>query len=193
MRLRRSFLRPAFAAIVLSVAALALPALADTLQDAAKLLKQGHQAQALDQVDHYLAGNPQDAQGRFMKGVILTDMNRTQEAIDLFVKLNQDYPELPEPYNNLAVIYAQQKQYEKARQFLEMAIRAHPSYATAHENLGDIYARMAGQSYDKALQLDSSNTTAKAKMAIIRDLMNVAPRGSRSAVVTPAAHPPDGK
>jgi len=144
---------------------------ADSLQDISKLLKQGHQTQALEQVDKYLVGKPKDAQGRFLKGLILTELNRPTEAIAVFQKLTEDYPELPEPYNNLAVIYAQLKQYDKARQALEMAIRTHPSYATAHENLGDIYARMASQAYDKALQLDSSNTSAQTKLSMIRDLM----------------------
>ncbi|MDP2752205.1 MAG: tetratricopeptide repeat protein [Rhodocyclaceae bacterium] len=149
---------------------------ADPLQDIGKLIKQGQHAQALDQVDKYLSNRPKDAQGRFVRGVILTEMNKTGEAVAVFQKLTEDYPELPEPYNNLAVIHAQQKQYEKAKQSLEMAIRTHPSYATAHENLGDIYARMASQSYDKALQIDSSNSSAQTKLSIIRDLISVAAR-----------------
>jgi tetratricopeptide (TPR) repeat protein len=144
---------------------------ADTLQDISKLVKQGQHAQALEQVDKYLASKPKDAQGRFLKGIVLTEMNKPTEAIAIFNKLTEDYPELPEPYNNLAVIYAQQKQYDKAKQALEMAIRTHPSYATAHENLGDVYARLASQAYDKALQLDSANSSAQNKLALIRDLM----------------------
>ncbi len=149
---------------------------AESIQDVSRLMKQGQQAQALEQVDKYLAGKPKDAQGRFLKGIILTELNRSGEAIVTFQKLTEDYPELPEPYNNLAVIYAQQKQYEKAKQALEMAIRTHPSYATAHENLGDIYARMASQAYDKALQIDSTNASAQTKLSMIRELM-----GNRSA------------
>jgi ketosteroid isomerase-like protein len=84
--------------------------------------------------------------------------------------LTEDYPELPEPYNNLAVLYAGQGQYDKAKQSLEMAIRTHPSYATAHENLGDIYAKMASQAYDRALQLDRSNTATQTKLAMIQEL-----------------------
>jgi tetratricopeptide (TPR) repeat protein len=162
---------------------------ADTLQDVSKLLKQGQHAQALDQVDKYLAGKPKDAQGRFLKGLILTEMNKTNEAVAIFQKLTDDYPELPEPYNNLAVIYAQQKQYEKAKQALEMAIRTHPSYATAHENLGDIYTRMASQAYDKALQIDSSNTSAQTKLSMIRDLMGSRPGTAAKAPVAVAAAP----
>jgi len=156
--------------------ALAPAARADTLQDIGKLIKQGQHAQALEQVDKYLAAKPKDAQGRFLKGIVLTEMNKPNEAIVVFTKLTEDYPELPEPYNNLAVIYAQQKQYDKAKQALEMAIRTHPSYATAHENLGDIYARLASQAYDKALQIDSSNSSAQNKLALIRDLMGASGR-----------------
>jgi tetratricopeptide (TPR) repeat protein len=149
---------------------------ADTLQEASRLMKQGQFGPALEKTDQVLAAKPKDAQARFMKGLILTEMNRHNDAIAVFTKLTEDYPELPEPYNNLAVLYAQQRQFEKAKNALEMAIRTHPSYATAHENLGDIYARMASQAYDKALQIDSSNASAQSKLAMIRDLMSVAAR-----------------
>jgi tetratricopeptide (TPR) repeat protein len=174
--------------LAVCLATVAPAAHADALQDINKLLKQGQQAQALEQVDKYLADKPKEAQGRFLKGLILTEMNKPNEAIVVFQKLTEDYPELPEPYNNLAVIYAQQKQYEKAKQALEMAIRTHPSYATAHENLGDIYSRMASQAYDKALQLDSSNTSAQTKLSMIRNLIgNTVRPGTTVAVVKPVA------
>ena len=187
MTVCRSPLRAILAALASAVlVTLAPPALAETLQEIGKLLKQGQQAQALEKTDKYLSGKPKDAQGRFLKGVILTELNRTAEAISVFTKLTEDFPELPEPYNNLAVIFAQQKQYDKAKQALEMAIRTHPSYATAHENLGDIYARMASQAYDKALQIDSSNASAQTKLSMIRDLMTTS---SRPTVGLPAGKP----
>ena len=134
----------------------AAPAFADNLPDVQRLIKQGQYPQALEKVDAYLSSRPKDAQGRFLKGLIYTEMNKPADAIGVFTKLSEDYPELPEPYNNLAVLYAQQKQYDKARTALEMAIRTHPSYAIAYENLGDVYAKLASQAYDKALQLDST-------------------------------------
>ena len=170
-----------------------LPVLAfantDGMQDASQLFRQGRHAHALTRIDAYLAANPKDAQGRFLKGLILTELNRYQEAIKVFSDLTADYPQLPEPYNNLAVLYAAQGHYERAKQSLEQAIRTHPSYATAHENLGDIYAKMASLAYDKALQLDESNISAQTKLALIRDLFNPA-RGSDAAkaeAVRPAA------
>src|SRR5882672_8697250 len=150
----------------------ASPARADELQDIDRLLKQGQHAQALERVNQYLVQTPRDAKGRFIKGLILAEQNKVAEAIEVFTALAHDYPELPEPYNNLAVLYATQGQYEKARQQLEMSIRTHPSYATAYENLGDVYTKLASQAYDKALQFDSSNSAAKNKLSLIRDLMS---------------------
>lgn len=145
-------------------------ALADDFQDASTLFKQGQQAKAMEKINAILSAKPKDAQARFLKGLILTDQGKTNEAISTFTSLTNDYPELPEPYNNLAVLYAGQGQYEKAKVALEVAIRTHPSYATAHENLGDIYAKMASQAYDRALQLDKSNPAAQTKLELIREL-----------------------
>lgn len=161
-------------------------AAADDLTEANKLLRAGQYGPAMERVDNFLAANPRDAQGRFMKGIILTEQGKAPDAIAVFQKLTEDYPELPEPYNNLAVLYAQQGQYEKAKTALEMAIRTHPSYGTAHENLGDVYAKLASQAYGKALQLDSSNTTAQSKLALIRDLITVNMRGTKAATKTDA-------
>ncbi|MFA6120119.1 MAG: tetratricopeptide repeat protein [Sideroxydans sp.] len=161
---------------------------ADDVQDANKLFKQGQNAQALEKVNTFLATKPKDAQARFLKGLIVNEQGNTTEAISIFTALTDDYPELPEPYNNLAVLYASQSQYEKAKIALEMAIRTHPSYATAHENLGDIYAKMASQAYDRALQLDKSNTSTQTKLALIRDLFSKTPRTTKpSAVATVSA------
>ena len=145
-------------------------AVADDIQDANKLFKQGQQEQALEKVDAVLSAKPKDAQARFLKGLIFTEQGKTAEAIRIFSALTEDYPELPEPYNNLAVLYAGQGQYEKAKVALEAAIRTHPSYATAHENLGDIYAKMASQAYDRALQLDKSDASTATKLEMIKDL-----------------------
>uniref|UniRef100_UPI0035AF0AA5 tetratricopeptide repeat protein n=1 Tax=Zoogloea sp. TaxID=49181 RepID=UPI0035AF0AA5 len=177
----------ALAASLLVASLFCGPARADSLQDLQTLVKQGQLPQALEKADQLLASKPRDAQVRFLKGVVLSELNRSGEAIAVFQKLTEDYPELPEPYNNLAVLYAQQRQYDKARTALEMAIRTHPSYATAHENLGDIYARLASQAYDKALALDSSNQAAQNKLAMIREMMSVSGKTVRPAAVASAA------
>ena len=166
----------------------AAAASADEIADIGKLLKGGQLEQASQKVDALLASKPRDAQAQFLKGLILTEQNKTTEAIAAFTKLTELYPELPEPYNNLAVLYAGLGQYERARQALEMAIRTHPSYATAHENLGDVYAKLASQAYDKALQLDSNNPTAQTKLALVRDLIGSGAR--RPQVAQASTKPP---
>ena len=145
---------------------------ANSYEDASKLFKQGNYAGALEKIETVITANPRDARARFLKGLILTEQSKPADAIKVFTSLTEDYPELPEPYNNLAVLYASQGQYDKARKSLEMAIRTHPSYAIAHENLGDVYAKMASEAYDKALQLDRSNAAAQTKLAMIKDLFS---------------------
>ena len=145
---------------------------ANSYEDASKLFKQGNFAAALEKIETVITANPRDARARFLKGLVLTEQNKPADAIKIFTTLTEDYPELPEPYNNLAVLYASQGQYDKARKSLEMAIRTHPSYAIAHENLGDVYAKMASEAYDKALQLDRSNAAAQTKLAMIKDLFS---------------------
>lgn len=146
------------------------------LAQAEELLKQKQSEQALQRVEGYLANRPKEARGRFLKGVILAEQKKTADAITIFLDLTIDYPELPEPYNNLAVLYASQGEYEKARIALEMAVRANPRFATAHENLGDVYARMAGQSYDKAQTLDKTNRSASLKLKAVNEMLSNAPR-----------------
>lgn len=143
---------------------------ADDYTEVNRLIRSGQPSDALNKADQYLVNKPRDPQMRFLKGVILAESGKANEAIALFTKLTEDFPELPEPYNNLAVLYAGQSQFDKARSALEMAIRTNPSYATAHENLGDVYAKLASQSYSKALQLDSTNTGVPTKLALIRNL-----------------------
>ena len=139
--------------------------------DITVLLKSGKAADALAKADQRLASAPKDPQLRFLRGVAQADSGKPNDAIATFTQLTQEYPELPEPYNNLAVLYAGQNQLDKARTALEMAIRTNPSYATAHENMGDIYAKLAAQAYNKALQLDATNSAAlNPKLALIREL-----------------------
>ena len=154
---------------------------ADAYGDVNQLLKTGKGADALQAANKYLAEKPKDPQMRFLKGVIQTQAGSTAEAIATFQALTQDYPELPEPYNNLAALYASQNELEKARTALEMAVRMNPSYAIAHENLGDIYARMAGQSYGRALQLEPANPLLQPKINLLRELPTAGAKGKPAA------------
>lgn len=164
---------------------------ADDYADVSRLIRASQFAEALTKSDQYLAGKPKDPQMRFLKGVIQTETGKTNDAIATFTQITRDYPELPEPYNNLAVLYAGQSQFDQARAALEMAIRTNPSYATAHENLGDVYAKLASQAYSKALQLDSGNVAVQPKLALIRNLFSADAKNlPKVAAAAPSAAPP---
>ena len=153
---------------------LPLCAAADEYADVNRLVQAKQYEPALARADRYLAQKPRDPQMRFLRGVILAETGKRAQAIDAYTQLTQEYPELPEPYNNLAVLYAQAGEYDKAREALEGAVRANPNYATAYENLGDVYAQLASQSYAKAQQIDPANGSAPAKLALVRQLLSPA-------------------
>lgn len=176
------------------LAALALlgagQALADEVADVRKIIETGQLPKALVKVDAALAQHPADAQMRFLKGLILAEQNRVPEAIAVFSKLTEDFPAFPEPYNNLAVLHASTGQYDKARVALEAALRTNPSYATAHDNLGDIYAKLASLAYDKALQLDSASAAPTSRLTMMKSLNGYALAGAgKPAPLPPVAVP----
>ena len=166
---------------LLVCSALSMPSWADDYSDINQLLRQGKPTEALAKADAYIAGKPRDPQMRFLRGVILTEQGNGAEATATFTKLTQDFPELPEPYNNLAALYAQQSKFDLARDALETAIKLNPSYATAYENLGDVYARLAAQSYSRAQQLAPGIATPAPKLALIRQIFTTPANASLPA------------
>ncbi|CAB5721281.1 Predicted methyltransferase (contains TPR repeat) [Delftia tsuruhatensis] len=151
---------------------------ADDYTDVNQLLRNGKSSQALERADTYLAKNARDPQMRFLRAVALTDSGKTDEAIAALNQLIEDYPELPEPYNNLAVIYAGRDQLDKARSALESAVRNNPGYGVAYENLGDIHARLAYQAYAKAQGLDGRAASVRPKLKLLRELLQAPVAGT---------------
>ena len=159
--------------------------------DITSLLQGSQPEQALKLIDQRLSATPKDPQLRFLQGVAFAMANKNKEAIDTFTQLTKEFPELPEPYNNLAVLYANQNQLDKSRQALEQAIRTNPSYSTAHENLGDIYAKLASQAYSKALQLDGSHAqSVQPKLALIHDLFSTGQAQAQAQALAQAPSAP---
>jgi Flp pilus assembly protein TadD len=161
------------AATMLGAAACA-PARADEQAEITRLAAAGQAGEALARLDRLLEQRPKDPQLRFQKGVILAESQHPAEAKEIFAKLTVDYPEIPEPHNNLAVLYAASGDYDKARAALDAALRANPNYAVAHQNMGDVHAQLARLSYMRALQLDPSNAAVPPKLALLRELVKPA-------------------
>jgi tetratricopeptide (TPR) repeat protein len=166
------------------------PGLTPELAEAAGMIREGQYVTALEKIDALLETDPRNPQARFLKGVVQSDQNETEAAIATFQQLTEDYPELPEPHNNLAVIWAAQGEYDKARRALETALLSRPDYGIAHENLGDIYARLAGVEYDRAVTLDKGNKSAQQKLTLVRELYAVAPSTTAPKLPVPTPKPP---
>ena len=143
---------------------------ADKSAEIRRLHDSGPTAAAMLRVDELLAAHPNDPRIRFLKGVMLADAKRNDEALVQFQKLTEDFPELAEPFNNLAALYAAAGDYRKARDALEQALLTNPNFAAAHENLGDVFAALARQSYARALQLTPNNVSVPRKLALLREL-----------------------
>ncbi len=129
---------------------------ADATADIETLIqnKQWGQAQALIQAETQKSTpSAHSPQWRLMTSQVQVGLGKTDEAISTLQALIQEFPELPEPYNNLGVLLAAQGHYEAAAQALISAIQARPAYKVALQNLGDLYTAMAQQAYTQAKAL----------------------------------------
>jgi Flp pilus assembly protein TadD len=196
------------AAVLCGIVLIALPgtaahaqvstAVADGTPQIDASIAAGNWTEALAQLDARIASNPRDAQAKFKRGTVLAHLNRDSDAIQQFTELTQAYPELPEPYNNLATLYAKAGRYDEARAALETAVKVNPSYGLAYENLGDLYLRLAEQSYQRAQTLGRASGATSQRLADLRKVMSpakpskravgAAARAASSAAITPPAY-----
>ena len=146
-----------------------------------KLFRSGDTAAAMQRADKAIADKPRDAALRFQRAVMLTELQRTDEAVDALNRLIEDFPDLPEPYNNLAVLLAGQGRIDRARELLETALRHDPGYAVAHENLGDVFLRLAQREFERANSAGRTDDTLQRKLKLTRELT--------AAVARPQARP----
>ena len=150
---------------------IAAPPVSNDYTEATLLYRAAQYDKAMARIDAWLRGRPKDARGRFLKGMIFSQQKKIDDATRIYTDLTQDFPELPEPYNNLAVIFAEQGNLDRARELLETAVRANPTFAAAQENLGDIHTRLAASAYEKALKLDAKNAALASKLKAVNELV----------------------
>jgi Flp pilus assembly protein TadD len=149
----------------------ATPARADDLADIRKLHAAGELSAALQRVDQALAARPKDAQLRFARGVLLAEARREDEAMEAFTRLNEDYPELPDPLNNIAVLHAAGGRLDQARVALETALRNDPRHRAVRENLADVYLRLAIRLWDGLVQGGDVEQAVQRKLRLARELL----------------------
>jgi tetratricopeptide (TPR) repeat protein len=170
------------------------PATRDLTPDADASIAEKNWNAALTQLDARIAANPRDAQAKFKRANVLVHLNRDDDAIAAFTELTQLYPELPEPYNNLATLFARQGRLSEARAALETATQVNPNYGLAYENLGDLYLRLADAAYRRAQSLGKASPRTSQRIADIQKVVSPAtPAASASQpaaqTAEPVAHP----
>lgn len=148
------------------------PRLAATaVEQIQRLIREGSYEAALAEAARAGERHPRRVEISFLTGVAQSRLGREDEAIATFEGLTREYPELAEPYNNLAVLYAARDELDKARATLEQAIRVQPSYALAHENLGDVLLRLARREYDLAARSATTTESATRKLGLVDELI----------------------
>lgn len=128
-----------------------------------RMIAQKDFEKALQYADAGLKQNPNNVSLAFKRGVILERLGRQDEARGVYEQLIRLYPEIPEPYNNLAILVADSGRgdLDHAIELLQRAVTANPRFHTALENLGDIYALKALQSYKAAAPAGSRAPSRK--------------------------------
>jgi len=155
--------------------------------DVEKLIKARKYQAAVDLINVDLKKTPRNVQLRFVKARLQIEMRQFDQAKKTLIEITQQFPELPEPYNNLAAIAANQGKWIEARDYLELALKLRPSYAIASANLGEIYIRLGAQAYEDAAkyaQLNQRQYSNRAKALL--DVLKPPPKRSSNRIASPA-------
>jgi tetratricopeptide (TPR) repeat protein len=158
--------------------------------DVEKLIKARKYQDAVTQINADLKKTPRNVQLRFVKARLQIEMRQFDQAKKTLVEITQQFPELPEPYNNLAAIAANQGQWIEARDYLELALKLRPSYAIASANLGEIYIRLGAQAYEDAAknaQLNQRQYSNRAKALL--DVLKPPAKRPINRALNPAVNP----
>ena len=127
---------------------------------------------AIEAREAALANDPapgRDVQLMFQKARALAELGRGGEAEAVYRDMTIKYPELPEPWNNLAILYISRNDFDQARLALETAIMNNPRYTAAISNLADLQMLMALSDYEKAASL--GDRKARARAAALREFL----------------------
>ena len=155
------------------------PAFADLASDVHSLVAKGDLAGALRAAEAASQASPRDAQPRFLRAVVLMDMQRSDEALAAFTVLSQEYPELPEPFNNIALLQVRAGRLELARQALETALRNDPGHRAARTNIGEVHLMLAVQAWQQAASAAPLDPRLQRKLDAARALIGSAAAAPR--------------
>ena len=127
------------------------------------LIRTGRLKEALDAIEKRQAVEANrhtpgtDVQLMFLHARLLTELKRLPEAETIYQRMTMRFPELPEPWNNLADLYVKRDELEQARRALEMSIMINPNSARTQANLGDVQLVLALRAYERAVKAGATD------------------------------------
>lgn len=157
--------------LLCSLGAMPLPVRADAYDDVERLLRNGQLERAQQRSEQHLQTHPQDPQMRLLTSRIQQARGQFAQALETLQALTLEFPELPEPHNNLAVLYAREGRLQDAIDSLQRALQARPDYTQALENLGDLHLSLARDAYLRAGRSPSPSASANRKAEAIAPLL----------------------
>lgn len=144
---------------------------ADVYGDVERMIRNGQLERALQASNQHLGNNPQDPQMRLLVSRILDAQGQAEQAMGMLESLTLEFPELPEPHNNLAVMYARLGRIKEALQSLDKALLVRPDYGIALENLGDLHLSLALNAYQRASQAPTPAPSALRKASALAPVL----------------------
>jgi tetratricopeptide (TPR) repeat protein len=161
-----------FVVIILCLLVTGTALAAASMQQMQQLISQERFVDAVSTGEQLLSQNPRHSQARFLTAYAYQMSAQTDRAISLYQGLIEDNPQLPEPRNNLAMIYLARGDYDRASQLLVEAINTRSSYAIAYENLSQVYKGLASEAYRRAVSESSepAKYTHKIELTAITEL-----------------------
>ena len=137
--------------------------------NAAITYRKSHQFEkAIKEIEKYLKKNPNDRNGLFIKALILTDIERYPESIDIFEKLIKKYPATPELYNNIGTVLAYSGKYDESQKAFQKALHLMNNYRSAHKNIDSL---KFATDYINFLKKSSYNAESHSKTTILRSIL----------------------
>lgn len=147
------------------------PAAAALADEVTALLASRRTAEALQRTEQALLVSPRDAQTRFVHGVVLMELARDAEALEVFTRLSQEFPELPEPMNNIGLLHARNGRLDAARVALEMALRNDATHRPARANLAEVHLMLAVAAWEQLGQAAPLEPRLQRRLEAVRALL----------------------
>lgn len=165
-----------FIAFFCCVLMFSTPARADIGTEIQALLSSGQAPQALVRAQAAVAANPRDPQARFMLGLVSMELGKNAEAMAIFMQLAQQYPELPDPLNNIALLHVRANALPLALEALESALRNDPSHTLARTNLAEVHLMLAVQVWEKLAAEGALSAATAQRLKTVRGQLQPASR-----------------